>query len=63
MKTVTKTRLYPACHSGDIQAIKAGSSLCAHKFTIQICGGGKGKWMRTSMPTKNTIYKIKNCNE
>ena len=46
MKTVTKTREYPACHSGDTQAINAGFSLCAHKFTIhtiQYVDGGKGK--------------------
>ena len=29
MKNVIKTRLYPACHNGDIQAINDGSSLCS----------------------------------
>ena len=61
MKTVTKTRQYPACHSGDTQAINAGFSLCAHKFTIQynMWTEEKGKWMRTSMLTeKHNLKKI-----
>ena len=68
MKTVTKTRLYPAwgtvgTHSGYTQAINAGSSLCAHKFTIQICGRRKREngWGHPC-PLKNTIKKLKKFN-
>ena len=33
MKNVIKSRLYPTCHSGDIQAINARYSLCSVHWT------------------------------
>ena len=43
MKTVTKTRLYPACHSGDSQAVNTGSH-CVHiNLQYKYVDGGKGK--------------------
>ena len=46
------------CHSGDMQAINAGSSLCAHKFTVQNVNLGNEKWLvLTTMPTQTQKLK------
>ena len=45
MLNVINTRLYPACHSGDIQAINAGSSHVHINLQYKNVEKGKGKWL------------------
>ena len=50
------TRLFPACHSGDIQAINAGSSHEHINLKYKHVDGGKGKYLvnnHTHLTQKN----------
>ena len=51
------TRLYPASHCGDVQAINAGSpNVHINLHTVQKVDGGKGKWLKETMPNKKPLY-------
>ena len=45
-------RLYPACYNGGIQAVNAGSPDVHINLQYKKWGEVQGKWLRTTMPTK-----------
>ena len=53
MITVINTRLYPACHCGDIQAINNGNSHVHINLQYKNVDGGKGKGL-----VKNHAHQI-----
>ena len=50
-------RLYPACYTGDIQAINAGSPDVHINLQYKKWTEVQGKWLRTTMPTKHQNVK------
>ena len=55
MLNVINIRLYPACHSGNIEAINAGPpNVHINLHTVQKVDGGKGKMVgEQPFPIKN----------
>ena len=60
MKNEINTRMYPACHSGDMQAINAGSLHEHINLQYKNVDGGKGKMVGKQPCLANT--KIKKLN-